>query len=103
MRQCPKCGYVDPPYWRHSRYSYWIDFTEYENWLYMGFPEIQKGQKYEDEYFVYRRNKTGRKVHRKAKIDYGEQWNIPMEKAHKYPMMDKRKYWTRDPKQKTLH
>lgn len=93
MRVCPKCEYVDPSYWRHSRYSYFIDFTEYENWLAMGFPEIEKGGKWEDKLYVYRRMKKHGNVERKAKIDYGYQWNVPME--HHKPR-DLRKCWKRE-------
>jgi len=92
MRKCPKCGYEDPPYWRHSIYSYWLDFTEYENFE-MLHPELcplPKGGITEDETFVYRRMKRTGNVERKAKVDYEVQdWYPPMEK-HDY-----RKYWDR--------
>ena len=25
MRECPKCGYVDPPYWRNRLFDYEVD------------------------------------------------------------------------------
>ena len=34
MRVCPKCKYVDPPYWRYS-FCDQIDYTEYENFKIM--------------------------------------------------------------------
>ena len=105
MRVCPKCGYVDPPEWRHSRYSYWIDFTEFENFKRLN-PELaenfKKGTKKQDENFVYRRNKSTGNVERKAKIDYGGQWTIPMERRNrkeKRGEVDFRKCWIIDPPQ----
>jgi len=96
MRVCPACGFVDPSEWRHSRYSYWIDFTTYEAWLEMGYPKLEKGGKWEDKLYVYRRMKRSGHVERKALLDYGQQWNIPME--HHKPH-DLRKYWERLPGQ----
>ena len=97
MRVCPKCGHIDPPDWRHSKYSYWIDQTEYAQWLSMGYPEIPKGGKWEDEINVYRRTKKSGRVERKAKVDYGYEWNVPMEK---HDVHDKRKHWARIKSQK---
>jgi len=102
MRICPKCGYTDPPEWRHSKYSYWIDFCTWEDFkrLHPGLSEKLKcpGEKIEDENFVYRRNQNGRYVERKAKIDYNDQFNLPMEKARH----DKRSHWSRNTKHTQL-
>ena len=98
MRVCPKCGYQDPPYWRHSKHSYWIDFTEYENFALLH-PELAKkleaGKNVEDELYVYHRTRSGIKVERKAKIDYGNQMRIPMEKVDIHNNKD---YWKRLPR-----
>jgi len=57
---------------------------------------LLKGEKLvDDELYVYRlsgKNGYARMVHRKAKIDYGEQFNIPME--HVNPNAnDTRRFW----------
>ena len=49
----------------------------------------------EDEYFVYRLTKNRRRVERKALIDYGYQFSIPMER---YDAKDLRKVWRREEK-----
>jgi len=99
MRVCPKCHYVDPPEWRHQRWSYWIDFCTYEQFkqLYPAI-DIQPKQIVEHEDYLYRRVKNERAdvVHRKAKIDYGTQWNVSMEKVlcrRNSKVMDFRRYW----------
>lgn len=54
----------------------------------------------EDKYYVYRISK--KMVHRKAKVDYGPQFAVPMEHSkHKAPH-DLRKYWNLDSAQKKL-
>jgi hypothetical protein len=53
----------------------------------------------EDENYVYRITKTKRDVERKAKVDYGYQWNIPMEKVkHGSMLKDPRKHWFQRPR-----
>ncbi len=104
MRTCPKCGYVDPPYWRHSKYSYWIDQTEYENFENMH-PELcplQHGELTEDENYVYRRMKKSGYIERKAKVDYETYgWYPEMEKV-RHDVHDFRKHWNRTMKQTKL-
>jgi len=103
MRVCPECGYVDPAEWRHSKYSYWIDFCTVE-YFQKAHPELFKrlrqGEKLvEDKNYVYRMSGKKRRVERKALIDYGHQFSIDMEKGHKD---DTRPIWKRDPNQKKL-
>lgn len=51
----------------------------------------------EDENYVYRMTKTKRHVERKAKVDYGYQWNIPMEKVkHGSMLSDPRSQWFKE-------
>ena len=108
MRVCPKCGYVDPPEWRHSKYSYWIDFCEvygFEKLYPKLHTELVRGVKLvEDKYYLYRITKNKGKVERKAKVDYGDQWNIPMENpkrwSGKWPDFDKK--WNYDKSQTKL-
>jgi len=101
MRVCPKCKYVDPPEWRHSKFSYWIDFCLWEDFKKLK-PELAKDLEnhpmavIEDEDYLYRLTKNKSRVHRKAKVDYGYQWQIPMEHHTLHPIHnihDYRKYW----------
>lgn len=39
MRECPKCGYQDPPYWRHVRFRIFTDCCYLEDFKTM-FPEL---------------------------------------------------------------
>jgi len=108
MRVCPKCKYVDPPEWRHSKYSYWIDFCDAQHFLEMNpllHDALMKGAKIvEDSNYVYRLTKNKSKVERKALVDYGYQWSVPMENpkrwSGKWPDFDKK--WNRTPEQKKL-
>ena len=66
---------------------------------------LLKGEKLvKDEYYVYRlsgRKGHPRMVHRKALVDYGEQFKIPME--HVNPNAnDTRSFWKLNPEQKKL-
>jgi hypothetical protein len=106
MRVCPHCGFVDPPEWRHSKYSYWIDWTELDEFKQLEpalVETIIKTGKTEDTNYVYRLMKHGRSVERKAKVDYGNQWTVPMEKRKQVPH-DFRKHWFKNtPDQRKLH
>lgn len=100
LRVCPKCAYVDPPEWRHSKFSYWIDFCQYEDFKKLHpklAMDLEANPKLaEDKHYIYRLTKTGKRVHRKAKVDYGYQWTIPMEKHTIHPIkgiQDYRSYW----------
>ena len=91
--------WVDPPEWRHSKYSYWIDQTEFENFEKLH-PELaknfKKGEKREDKDYIYRRTKKSGRVERKAKVDYGEQWQIPMENTKQFGHDDFKPHWKHD-------
>lgn len=74
MRVCPKCGHIDPPQWKHCKYSYYIDGITRENFEKL-YPDLAKNLKKgrdltEDELYVYRLTKTELVVERKAKIDF---------------------------------
>ena len=73
MRVCPKCGFIDPPHWKHCKWSYYIDGITFENFklLYpnLGLKLKRPKDITEDKDFVYRLTKTGLVVERKAKID----------------------------------
>ena len=108
MRVCPKCGYIDPPEWRHLRWSYWIDFCTREDFSRLQ-PNImarllngEKLAKDKAEIYIYRLSGSNN-IHRKALIDYGEQFSIPME-HHQYRTIphDLRKYWVFDASQSKL-
>ena len=101
MRVCPKCGHVDPPEWKHRRGSYWIDSITWENFQRLHpdlAGQISVNVLVEDEHYFYRINKTRTRVERKAKIDYGRQFDIPMQKIpnkRNSSLVDFRKYWFR--------
>ena len=74
MRVCPKCGYIDPPEWKHCKYSYHIDNISFDNFKQL-YPELAKnfkrgGDLTEDKDYVYRLTKTELFVSRKAKIEW---------------------------------
>jgi len=104
MRVCPKCGYVDEPYWLHTKFSYYIDQCRYENFRLM-FPQLAeqifKERKVQDANYVYRLSKNNRVVMRKALIDYGLTFADLCEKGDFNPKKDKpsdvRGYWNREP------
>lgn len=71
---CPKCGFKDPPEWKHVRFSYWIDTCSLENFKIL-YPILstkltKPGAEIEDENYVYRLVLKGGWVKRKAKIDF---------------------------------
>jgi len=41
MRECPKCGYLDEPYWRHVRFRIFTDCCRLEDFATM-FPDLAK-------------------------------------------------------------
>ena len=97
MRVCPKCGFVNPPEWKHSKWSYWRDTCLLDDLKNLN-PSLAKGLEAQghakDENYVYRLTKNKRRVERKAILDYGEQWTIPMEKAYdKHNFRDFRPCW----------
>ena len=87
MRVCPKCGYIDPPHWKHVKYSYWIDSCSLENFKILH-PTLAKrlkkaGAIVEDKLYIYRLVRNGDWVERKAKIDFvGGGWS-DLTEAHK--------------------
>ena len=107
MRVCPKCGYIDPPEWKHTRYSYWIDDCSFENFKIL-FPDLAKiikckGSQIDDKYYVYRHtlSKEGW-VERKAKIDFvGKGWSDGTER-YISPWGEGKKRFRLHPNQKKL-
>jgi len=87
MRVCPKCGFVDPPYWKHCKWSYYIDDCSFENFQ-MLYPELAKellkNRLAEDKYYAYRTQKKPKGlpqwVQRKAKIDMTLGWKDLVER-----------------------
>jgi len=74
MRVCPKCGFIDPPYWKHVKYSYYVDFCSFESFGIVE-PELAEklkkgGDIVEDDLYAYRLTNTKLVVLRKAKIDF---------------------------------
>ena len=56
MRVCPKCGYVDPPAWRNSKFSPWIEVIHFDDLKRLQ-PEIaeklKKQPRITDEHYEY--------------------------------------------------
>jgi len=74
MKFCPKCGYEDSIYWRHSRYDFNADYCRREE-----FPEIEpeldlalgEDEPLVDGRYVYYRRGTGKVwVYRVALEDF---------------------------------
>ncbi len=64
MRECPKCGYVDPPYWRNRLFDYevdicrWEDLAQIDRELSLNLYLSQKGTTILKEPYCYRLTKT---------------------------------------------
>jgi len=114
MRQCPKCGHIDPPYWKHVKFSYFIDSCSLENFKILHprlAKRIKKEREVDDKLNVYHLDKKNRWVLRKAKVDYGDKsWTDKCEKhdprlveGKMKRLRDLEKYWNKfSPKQKKL-
>lgn len=79
MRVCPQCGFIDPPEWKHCKYSYHIDACTFENFKLL-FPKLAENLKKggditEDANYYYRLTKKSLVVERKAKIEWTENRN----------------------------
>ncbi len=64
MRQCPKCGHIDPPYWRHPAFFPDLDYVRLDDFEMM-MPDfavkLKDGAIYvEDELYVYKKGETMR-------------------------------------------
>jgi very-short-patch-repair endonuclease len=73
MRVCPHCGYQDPRYWKHAKWSYHIDTCNWESFK-IEYPELaislkRGGDLTEDKDYVYRITKNMHVVQRKAEIE----------------------------------
>ena len=77
MKICPKCGAIDNPYWRYSRFDYDAEYMEEEEFQ-REYPKIWKqldGLKTfrpveVGGYFYYRRGKSQRYVYRVLPHDF---------------------------------
>lgn len=74
MRVCPCCGFIDPAYWKHVKFSYHIDSCSFEDFL-REHAELAKnlrngGDITEDKDYYYRLNNVKTFVMRKAKIEW---------------------------------
>lgn len=73
MRVCPRCSYRDPYIWRYSRYVNGVDFCEYADFIQM-YPiglKLEPGKEIDDDNYVYRRTRNGKRVYRQEKLDGG--------------------------------
>ena len=73
MRVCPNCGYNDPRYWKHAKYSYHVDFCSFQDFrLFMPNLSIQLTKPckiIKDKLYFYRLTKNSQVVQRMAIID----------------------------------
>jgi len=97
MRVCPKCGYIDPPYWKHVKFSYFVDSCSLENFSLL-FPNL--AEKITDDMVFdginyYRLIKSGFWVLRMAKIDVIEKpfGNEKFEKVDHSPYNENKIFW----------
>lgn len=116
MRVCPKCGFIDPPEWKHCKFSYHIDSISFESFCSL-YPDLAQrlktgGAITDDNDYYYRLSKSLQVVMRKAKIEWTENQSNPFG-AEKYERFkhgtknweahDVRKYWLKvNPKQSRL-
>jgi len=94
MRVCHKCGAVDPPEWKHVKWSYYIDACSFENFE-MLYPNLAKTLLKEgtasDKHYAYRvtlKKEPPHWVERKAKIDFTMNWD---DLCEKFPHINKKK------------
>ena len=107
LRVCPKCGFEDPPYWRHARFSYYIDSCRIDDFRIMKPKLAEKlkiGTTMEDEVYIYRLTKSGQYIMRKAISDIGlssSVWTDGCESGGRKwrdgvtALKDLRKYWSK--------
>src|SRR5213593_2172041 len=67
MRQCPKCDYVDPPYWRPPAFNPDVDYMRGDEFKEV-MPELAEvlkpGKFSKDDRYAYYLSRTGRFVYR---------------------------------------
>ena len=73
MRQCPKCGYIDPPFWKwYSYYRPNMDICRFEDFK-EAYPQLasrlEETRFTEDDLYKYRLNRKRIIVERISKID----------------------------------
>jgi hypothetical protein len=65
MRECPTCGYVDPPYWRNRLFDYEVDICQIQDVytmdsdLYLELISAKQGSTIFKSPYCYRLTKTG--------------------------------------------
>lgn len=64
LRECPKCGYVDPPYWRNRLFDYEVDICKLEDLIIIDeqlsvlLTISKRGQSFLKDQYVYRLTRT---------------------------------------------
>lgn len=102
MRVCTNCGYHDSDYWKHVKWSYYIDGCSLENFKILepqlAFNLKKGGDITEDEHYLYRLTKKGHIVLRKAKRDFADlsKRNFSDESFEKFDHYAKKKDWVQD-------
>ena len=67
MKECPKCGHIDPPYWRAPPHYPELDYVRPEDLAEMDpdlFKQLRPGLPIEQSVYVYRMTETGKWVYR---------------------------------------
>lgn len=65
MRECPNCGYIDPPYWRNRLFDYEVEICNIEELksilpsVAMKLEASPRGHTIEEGVYGYRLTKTG--------------------------------------------
>jgi len=100
MRICPKCGYIDPDYWRTVRWNGLIDYThisnlkEFEPEVYEKLMTVRVGETVIINEYAYHLVKNGTIVHRQWKVHYNlYKWHgEPREHVHHTPIKKRKDY-----------
>lgn len=87
MRECPVCGYMDSPYWRHVRFRIFTDCCRLEDFELM-FPDLAKRIITEINvvhknyiYHYVQKAKMVQRIHISDSLD-GKSWREPEQEKH---------------------
>ncbi len=87
MRECPECGYKDPPYWRHVRFRIFTDCCHLDDFRLM-FPNLADRIEREIDlvvrpyiYHFVKKAKMVQRIHIDDSLD-GTSWREPEQEKH---------------------
>lgn len=97
MRECPNCGYKDPPYWRHVRFRIFTDCCHLEDFKELKpdlIESLMRDGDVVDKPYIYHLVKKAsivQRIHIDDSLD-GKSWREPeQEKAFKFQNPAQRK------------